>query len=91
MTDSLHEKLERLNIVHTRVQKVQKQLQIQQQNISVFTQMEVTPGSDEHLFYLAEMSMFEDTSQLIWILQDEINNMQSDILQEIYGQVIAGQ
>ena len=91
MTDSLCEKFERLNIVHTHVQKVRKQLQILQENISAFTQMEVTPGSDEHLFYLAEMSMFEDTSQLIWILQDEIHDMQSDILQEIYGQGIAGQ
>ena len=53
--------------------------------------MQVTPGSDEHLFYLAEMSRFEDISQLIWILKDEIHDMQSKILQEIYGQGIAGQ
>ena len=90
MTDSLHEKLERLNIVHTRVQKIRNQLQILEDNISAFTEMEVTPGSDEHLFYLAKMSRFEDTSQLIWNLQDEIRDLQSEVLQEIYGQGIPG-
>ena len=91
MTDSLCEKAERLNIVHTCVHKIRKQLQILQSNISAFTQMDVTPGSDEHLFYLCEMSWFEEGSQLIWILQDEIHDMQSEIIQEIYGQCIVAQ
>ena len=91
MTDSLHEKVERLNIVHTRVHKIQKQLQILQSNISAFTQMEVTPGLDEHLFYLCEMSRCEEASQLIWILQDKIHDMQSEIIEEIYGQSIVDQ
>ena len=71
--------------MHVRLHKIRERLQVVNGNISAFAEMRVNPGSDEYFFYLAEMSIFEELNELIWILQDEIDDLQSEILAEIYG------
>ena len=60
-------KLERLNVVHVHLHKIRERLEVVNGNISAFTQMGVNPGFDEYFFYLAEMSIFEELNELIWI------------------------
>ena len=87
MTDSLRSKLERLTTLNTRLGKVRERVQFYQ-NVTSFAQLggHVRDHPEEYRLYVAELGLIQHLTDQMWIMQDEINDLQSEILKEIYGQ-----
>ena len=86
MTDSLREKLQRLTTLGVRLQKVRERVQFYQ-NVTSFAQIggHVHAHPEEYRLYVGELGLLQKLTDQMWIMQDEIDDLQSEILQEIYG------
>ena len=86
MTDSLREKLECLVTLNVRLGKIRQRVQFYQ-NVTSFAQLggHVHDHPEEYRLYVAELGLLQTLTDQMWIIQDEIDDLQSEILQEIYG------
>ena len=87
MTDSLAAKLTRLNQLHVRVNRLRDRAKIVYDNCMVWEEMQwdilMIPG--EYSLYVEEMRLFDRLKTTMWCIQEDIDDLQTEILQEIYG------
>ena len=86
MTDSLRAKLERMSTLNGRLSKLKLRVQFYQ-NVTSFAQLggHVYDHPEEYRLYVAELGLLQKLTDDMWIIQDEIDELKSEILAEIYG------
>ena len=86
MTDSLCTKLERLNVLNARMTNLRERVAFYQ-NVTSFARIggHVHDHPEEYRLYAAELVLLQKLTDTMWILQDEINDLQAEVLAEIYG------
>ena len=87
ITDSLREKLDWLVTLNVRLSKIRERVQFYQ-NVTSFAQLggHVHQHPEEYRLYVAKLGLLQHLTNTMWIIQDEIDDLQSKILAEIYGQ-----
>ena len=86
MTDTLAEKLHRLVQLNVRMGRIRERVQFYT-NVTQFARLggHVQANLEEYRLYVAEMEILQRLTTNMWVLQDEIDDLQSQIMNMIYG------
>ena len=87
MTDELAEKLHRLVQLNVRMGRLRERVQFYT-NVTQFARLggDVQVNPAEYRLYVAEMDILQRLTTAMWVLQDEIDDLQSQIMVMIYGE-----
>ena len=86
MTDTLAEKLHRLAQLNVCMGQIRERVQFYT-NVTQFACLggHVQANPAEYRLYVAEMEILQRLTTNMWVLQDEIDDLQSQIMNMIYG------
>ena len=86
ITESLAKKLHRLAQLNVRMGRLRERVQFYT-NVSQFARLggHVQANPAEYRLYVAEMDILQRLTTAMWVLQDEIDDLQSQIMNMIYG------
>ena len=86
MTDILAEKLHRLVQLNVRIGRIRERVQFYT-NVTQFARLggHIQANPAEYRLYVAEMEILQRLTTNMWVMQDEIDDLQSQIMNMIYG------
>ena len=87
ITDSLAEKLHRLVQLDGRIRRLRDRAYVVYQNCCIYDSLgrDILQIPGEYDLYVDEMFRFADLKSTMWALQADVDELQSQILSEIYG------
>ena len=91
ISDDLRERLNRLTELAVRMGTLRERVDVVITNISQFNQLEghVRIHPNEYFSYVQEVERLEELKATMWLIQAEIDQLQVEIMNMIYGSGVA--